>query len=219
MHLVAAALTVPVNCKIGSTNFQPMTQFVVGMKLAPGLSEYAATGAQAVLEARKVCPHITDATADRGYTPYREAFTRELHKHDINTFTDYKRDVIATPRPSAKIGKRKHSVTVHAGTFLSAKTPEHLWVLPDALKGTDEVAAALEVSRHAAACANRGIKAPRSGAKRVLMSNSRTQPPPIRGEPLEAPPRVGLTSRFRHPLEALVQSDSRRSPMGIYVGT
>ena len=66
LHLVAAALTVPVNCKIGSTNFQPMTQFVVGMKLAPGLSEYAATGAQAVLEARKVCPHITDATAASG---------------------------------------------------------------------------------------------------------------------------------------------------------
>ena len=139
LHLVAAALTVPVNCKIGSTNFQPMTQFVLGMKLAPGLSEYATTGAQAVLEARKVCPNITDATADRGYTPYREAFTRELHKHDINTFTDYKKDVIATPRP-AKIGKRKHRVTVHAGTFLSSTTPKHLWVLPDALKGTDEEA-------------------------------------------------------------------------------
>ena len=37
-----------------------------------------------------------------------------------------------------------------------------------------------------------------------------------RGQP---PSQVGLTSRFRHPLEAPVQSDSRRSPTGICVGT
>ena len=136
LHLAVASLTVPVRCKIGSKNFPEMTQFIVGMKVMPGMSEYGPSGAQTVLEAKKICPNLTDATADRGYTPLRETFTRVLHKSGINVFMDYKKDVIATWR-KATIGRRKQQAYSNAGTLLTPDTPEHMRTLPEALKGTD----------------------------------------------------------------------------------
>ena len=139
LHLAVAALTVPVRCKIGSKKFREMTQFIVGMKLMPGMSEYGPSGAQAVLEAKKICPNITDATADRGYTPLRETFTRVLHKFGINVFMDYKKAVVAA-WDKRTIGKRKQDAYSNAGTLLTPDTPEHMRTLPEALKGTGKEA-------------------------------------------------------------------------------
>ena len=135
-HFGVAAPTVSSNGSLLKVTLTTPRPFIVSISVNPALSNYAATGARLVLEARETCENVTDGTADRGYTPHREKFVRPLHAEGINVFMDFKQQVVNKARP-ARLGKRRQQVVIHAGTILSSPLPKNLDVPPDGLRAKE----------------------------------------------------------------------------------
>ena len=130
LHALVAAPTVISNGSRNKVTLEKLPPYVVGMDLAPALTNGGPIASRLVLETREQCPNIVDVTGDRGYSPKRETYARPLHAAGINVFMDYRTDTLARP-DHPTIGKFKHQVYVHAGTILSADTPSDQLVLPD----------------------------------------------------------------------------------------
>lgn len=95
--------------------------YVIGMDISPAGSNAARIALNALDQADKLCPQITDIIVDRGISQIRKVFNREVHKSNRHVTMDYKATELTTAKP-VMLGGR-YPAFRHGGSFLHAATP------------------------------------------------------------------------------------------------
>ena len=108
--------------------------YAVSMIFRTAAASVADSGLDAMGEALKLCPNISEVVADRGYTQLGPTFNRDIHRINIDITMDYKAPMLTSAKP-VRLGPSKYPAFFHAGTFLHAFTPPNWRVPPAGLKG------------------------------------------------------------------------------------
>ena len=108
--------------------------YAVSMIFRTAAASVADSGLDAMEEALKLCPNISEVVVDRGYTQLGPTFNRGIHRINIDITMDYKAPMLTSAKP-VRLGPSKYPAFFHAGTFLHAFTPPNWRVPPAGLKG------------------------------------------------------------------------------------
>ncbi len=109
--------------------------YVVSMIFRTAAASVADSGLDAMEEALKLCPNISEVVADRGYTQLGPTFNREHSPHQHRHHHGLQGQRCSTSAKPVRLGPSKYPAFFHAGTFLHAFTPPNWRVPPAGLKG------------------------------------------------------------------------------------
>ena len=143
--------------------------YVVSMIFRTAAASVADSGLDAMEEALKLCPNISEVVADRGYTQLGPTFNRGIHRKNIDITMDYKKPWLTSAKPVG-LGPSKYPAFFHAGTFLHAFTPPNWRVPPAGLQGDEAQGVLLRTSE--ALRAHRQPEPPRR-SQAILVARAR----------------------------------------------
>ena len=104
------------------------------MKLVPADPNVSPPALSSIAWARKIATNAEEVVADRGYTMKYKKFNRQLHLEAMRAVMDLDKREVKRIR-ELMLGRNRHQLIEHCGTFFPWWLPEELHTPPPGLKG------------------------------------------------------------------------------------
>ena len=127
LHIVVGVRSCDWKGRTGSANLgEPVPIMPLHMKLVPADPNVAPIALECNEWAKKIAPNIVEVAADRIYTMKNKTFNRQLHKEGLRVVMD-QTDIDVKRVRNLELGRNKHELIEHCGTFLPVWLDENLY--------------------------------------------------------------------------------------------